>query len=56
MSDEEREALLKKIQASTEEARKMTREEARKRLQTEGYCDERGRLTADYGGKATHQS
>jgi hypothetical protein len=54
MLEEERQALLQKINASTEEARQMTRDEATKRLHSEGFCDERGRLASAYGGKITN--
>jgi hypothetical protein len=50
MSDEERQAILAKLKASIDEARKMTQKQARGRLQAEGLCDERGRLTEAYGG------
>lgn len=52
MSDEERQAILDKLRASAEEAKRMTPEEARGRLQAEGFCDDRGRLTQAYGGRA----
>jgi len=50
MSEEERKALLERIQASTEAARRMTPDQARQRLQQEGFCDENGRLLPAYGG------
>jgi hypothetical protein len=51
MTDAERKALLEKMQASVKEAKKMTPEQARRRLASEGFCDESGRLSRQYGGK-----
>jgi hypothetical protein len=41
MSDEERQALLARMQASIEEAKRMTREEARERLAEEERREDR---------------
>ncbi len=52
MSDEERRAILERMQTSIAEAATLTQDEARRRLAAEGFCDERGRLSPAYGGKA----
>jgi hypothetical protein len=41
MSDEERQALLEKLQASVQEARRMTRDQARARLEDEQLREKR---------------
>lgn len=51
MSEEERRALLAKMQASVEEAKNLTQEQARQRLASEGFCDDRGDLSPSYGGE-----
>lgn len=51
MSDDERQALLAKMQASIEEAKRLTQEQARHRLAAEGFCDEKGELSPSYGGE-----
>jgi hypothetical protein len=52
MTESERKDILAKLRASAKEARVMTPDEARSRLASGGFCDERGRLTRSYGGKA----
>jgi hypothetical protein len=52
MSDEERQALLARMQASYEEARRMTPEQARERLAEEARRDETAFASA-YGGSPT---
>lgn len=52
MSEEERRALLAKMEASSEEAKSLTQEQARKRLSQEGYIDAKGELRPEYGGPA----
>lgn len=51
MSDEERRALLEKVNASIEEVKSLTQEEARQRLAAEGFCDDHGELSPEYGGE-----
>ena len=51
MTDAERKALLQKIRASTEAAKAMSADEARKRLIDEGLYTKSGRLSVRYGGK-----
>lgn len=53
MTDKERRELLERMQASVKEAHSATPAEARQRLASEGFCDERGRLSPAYGGKAS---
>lgn len=50
MSEEERRALLERMQASIEEAKKLSPEEATERLVAEGLCDAEGNLDPSYGG------
>jgi hypothetical protein len=52
MSEEERQALLDQMKATTEQAKSMTRAEAQKRLQREGLLDEKGRSTAPVSERA----
>ncbi len=52
MSDDERRAILERMTTSIVEAATLTQDEARKRLAAEGFCDEKGRLSPAYGGKA----
>jgi hypothetical protein len=55
MSEEERRKLLRRIEASIEEAKGLTPEQAREKLAREGFCDENGQLAPAYGGlKAEH--
>jgi hypothetical protein len=56
MTEEERQALLEKMRASIEAARKMTPEQARTQLRNEGFCDDRGRLSEAYGGRLPARS
>ena len=53
MTDAERNALLKRIAAFTKAVKSMSSEEATRRLIDEGLYDKHGRLTKQYGGKAT---
>jgi hypothetical protein len=50
MTEAERLALLKKIEASIEAVKSMLPEEARRRLIEEGLYDKNGRLSRRYGG------
>jgi hypothetical protein len=50
MSEEERRAILERLEASIIEAQTLTQDEARRRLAAEGFCDEKGRLRPAYGG------
>jgi hypothetical protein len=52
MSEEERRAILEKLQQTTAEAKKLTQEEARQKLVAEGFTDQSGKLSTDYGGQA----
>lgn len=55
MSEEERRKLLRRIEQSIEAARDLTPEEARRKLSSEGFCDDQGQLAVAYGGqKAEH--
>ncbi len=51
MNQEERIAILTKLRASVDEAKKMTPQEARGRLEAKGFVDARGKLTPAYGGR-----
>jgi hypothetical protein len=51
MSEEERRALLAKMEASIEEAKILTPEEAKGRLIAEGLLNDEGKLAAEYGGE-----
>jgi hypothetical protein len=53
MSDEERREILERIKSSIAEAATLSKDEARRRLAAEGFCDERGRLSPAYGGKVS---
>lgn len=50
MSEEERRALLEKMQAAAEEAKNLTKEEATRLLIQEGFLDANGKLSPSYGG------
>ena len=50
MSEEERRRLLRRIEASIEEAKVLTPEQAREKLSQEGFCDDKGQLAPAYGG------
>ena len=50
MSEEERRALLAKMQASAEAAKSLTKEEATRRLIADGFLDASGKLSPSYGG------
>ena len=52
MTEEERQKLLAKLQASVDEARRLTPAQARERLKDEGFCDAQGRLSPAYGGRS----
>lgn len=52
MSEDERQALLAKMQRTIVEAKKLTKRQARLRLAAEGFTDESGKLSANYGGQA----
>jgi hypothetical protein len=52
MSEDERRALLEKMQQTIAEAKTLTKEQARERLAAEGFTDQAGKLSPDYGGKA----
>ena len=51
MTDHEREALLAKMRASVEQAKNLTKQQARQKLAQEGFCDAQGRLSPAYGGE-----
>lgn len=50
MSEEERRALLEKMQAAAQEAKTLSKEEATKRLIDEGFLTRQGTLSPSYGG------
>lgn len=56
MSEEERRALLETLQASTEEAKNLTKEEATRRLIDGGFLTESGKLSPSYGGASKDKS
>jgi hypothetical protein len=51
MSDDERQAILRRMRDAIAEAETLTSEQARQRLAAEGFCDDHGRLSPAYGGK-----
>lgn len=56
MSDEERRNLLRRIEASIEQARVLTPAQAREKLSQEGFCDEKGELAPAYGGMKSERA
>jgi hypothetical protein len=52
MTESERKLALERIARAREATRTMSREQARRRLVEEGFYNENGRLSVNYGGKA----